>query len=74
MKRSLREVILEILEKNNKNAEFSVIFEALKMKQDTIRLEAKDPQKTVRGILSKLKADGKIFKKGSSFCLVEKSK
>ncbi len=72
MKRSLKEVILEILEENNGNATFSVIFEALKLKQNGIRLESKDPQKTIRGILSKLKSDGKIVKKNLNFYLVEK--
>lgn len=74
MTRSLKVVILEILKKNDGSAEFSTIFESLNEQKNEIRLQAKDPKKTVRGILSKLKSDQKIFKKGLRFCLVEKPK
>ena len=68
---SLNKLVLEILTENDGKANFTKIFEVLMEKRPDIKINSKIPEKTVRGVLSKMKKENKIFKDGLNFWLVK---
>ena len=68
-KKVIKEVIIDGLKESNGAADFSTIFSYIQTRKNEIRLEAKNPQKTIRGILSKMKKEGIIIRDGINFCL-----
>ena len=67
----LNKLVLEILTENDGKANFTKIFEVLMEKRPDIKINSKIPEKTVRGVLSKMKKENKIFKDGLNFWLVK---
>ena len=68
---SLNKLVLEILTENDGKANFTKIFEVLMEKRPDIKINSKIPEKTVRGVLSKMKKENKIFKDGLNFWLLK---
>ena len=68
---SLNKLVLEILTENDGKADFTKIFEVLMEKRPDIKINSKIPEKTVRGVLSKMKKENKIFKDGLNFWLLK---
>ena len=52
---SIRTLIIDCLNKNDNKADFATIFLFVSNNKSQIRLNAIDPKKSVRGILSKMK-------------------
>ena len=69
---SLNKLVLEILTENDGKANFTKIFEVLMEKRPDIKINSKIPEKTVRGVLSKMKKENKIFKDGLNFSFLIK--
>ena len=67
----LNKLVLEILTENDGKANFTKIFEVLMEKRPDIKINSKIPEKTVRGVLSKMKKENKIFKDGLNFWLLK---
>jgi len=68
---SLNKLVLEILKENNGKADFTKIFEVLMEQRPDIKINSKIPEKTIRGVLSKMKKENKILKDGLNFWLVK---
>ena len=68
---SLNKLVLEILTENNGKADFTKIFEVLMEQRPDIKINSKIPEKTIRGVLSKMKKENKILKDGLNFWLVK---
>jgi len=69
LKKIIRDIIIDALNEYGGQANFRMIFAYVVNRKNEITLEAKDPQKTVRGIVSKMKKNNLIFRKGDTFFL-----
>lgn len=67
---SIRTLIIDCLNKNDNKADFATIFLFVSNNKSQIRLNAIDPKKSVRGILSKMKKQKLISKNGLKFHLI----
>ena len=70
--KSISQLITEFLERNNNESTLHEIYDFILFKQNLVVLNARDPKKSIRGVISKMKKSGKLSYSGVKIKKVQK--